>query len=75
MDHIQKLEMKSYKSIEKMVENRKLLIDLQLMNIRNKSYVAGEKKVEQKQTELSIWLSPTLLLLIKVLIHVFSILF
>jgi hypothetical protein len=54
VDHIQKLEMKSYKSIEKMVENRKLLIDLQLMNIRNKSCVAGEKKVEQKQTELSI---------------------
>jgi hypothetical protein len=48
---------------------------LQLMNVRNKSCVAGEKKVEQKQTELSIWLSPTLLLLIKVLIHVFSILF
>jgi hypothetical protein len=54
VDHIQKLEMKSYKSIEKMVENRKLLIDLQLMNVRNKSCVAGEKKVEQKQTELSI---------------------
>jgi hypothetical protein len=40
--------MKSYKSIERMVENRKILIDLQLMNVKNKSCVASEKKGEKK---------------------------
>jgi hypothetical protein len=46
--------MKSYKSIEKMVENRKLLIDLQLMNVKNKSCVVTEKKGEKKPNELSL---------------------
>ena len=54
MDQIQKLEMKCYKSIEKMVENRKLLIDLQLMNSKNKKCLVAEKKKEKKQSELSI---------------------